>query len=83
MSTADQIDKPAARGAAIALGIIAVLALLSCCGCVTAPNSNLSLNFNFFGSFSRIVEAIGGTNSKPTGASEGGGGNGAHASLTP
>jgi len=42
-------------------------------GCVTAPNSNLSLNFNFFGSFSRIVEAIGGTNSKPTGASEGGG----------
>ena len=58
-------------GMIIRLAIVALL--LSCCGCVTAPNSNLSLNFNFFGSFSRIVEAIGGTNSKPTGASEGGG----------
>jgi hypothetical protein len=60
-----------------------VVALLACSGCVTAPNSNLSLNFNFFGSFSRIVEAIGGTNSKPTGASEGGGALTATVPMTP
>lgn len=71
------------RHAAIALGAIAVLALLSCCGCVTAPNSNLVVNLNLLGSFSRLGQALGGTNTTIKGQSEGGGALTATAPMSP
>jgi hypothetical protein len=71
--TADQIDKPADRGAAIALGIIAVLALLSLgTGCATG-GGNVAVTINFFGSLSRFGQALGGTNTQLRGEFAGGG----------
>ena len=73
MSTADQIDKPADRGAAIALGIIVVLALLSLgTGCATG-GGNVAVTINFFGSLSRFGQALGGTNTQLRGEFAGGG----------
>ncbi len=73
MSTSEQIDKPAERGAAIALGIIAVLALLSLgTGCATG-NGNVAVTINLFGSLSRFGQALGGTNTTIEGQIEDGG----------
>jgi len=73
MSVTDQIDKPTDRGAAIALGIIAVLALLPLgTGCSTG-NGNVAVTVNLFGSLSRFGQALGGTNTQIRGQSEGGG----------
>lgn len=74
--TTDQIDLPD-RHAAITLGAIAVLSLLSCCGC------GATITVNVLSSHSRYGQAIGGTNNVIRGQIEGGGGNGAHASVTP
>ena len=72
MTTSDQIDKPADRGAAIALGIIALLALLSIgTGCAT--NGNVAVTINLLSSHSRYGQAIGGTNTVIRGQIEGGG----------
>lgn len=62
----------------------AILAvLLSFNGCVTAPNSNQSITINLLGSLSRSAQSQGGTNTHARVQSDGGGGNGAHASMTP
>jgi len=59
------------RNICLACAIIA--ALLYCCGCVTAPNSNQSITINIFGSQSRFGQALGGTNTQLRGEFAGGG----------
>ncbi len=76
MSTSEQIDKPADCGAAIALGIIAVLALLS-----LGTGCGATVTINILSSQSRFVHAVG-TN-QTTLATEGGGGNSNKAAITP
>ncbi len=68
MNTVGQTDKPADRGAAIALGIIAVLALLS-----IGTGCGATVNINILSSHSRYGQAIGGTNTTIKGQIEGGG----------
>jgi hypothetical protein len=63
------------RHAAIALGAIAVLALLSCCGC------GATITVNVLSSHSRYGQSIGGTNTTIKGQIEGGGS--ATGTLTP
>ncbi len=73
MIPSNWIEKPTDRGAAIALGIIAVLALLSLgTGCATG-NGNVAVTINLFGSLSRFGQALGGTNTTIKGQIEGGG----------
>ena len=73
MTPSNWIEQPADRGAAIALGIIAVLALLSLgTGCATG-NGNVAVTVNFFGSLSRFGQALGGTNTQLRGEFAGGG----------
>ena len=75
MSQSELTYQPAERGAAIALGIIAVLALLSCCGC------GATVTVNIMSSHSRYGQAVGGTNTTIRGQIEGGGS--ATGTLTP
>jgi hypothetical protein len=75
MIPSNWIEQPSDRGAAIALGIIAVVALLSCCGC------GATVTINVLSSQSRFVHAVG-TNQTSL-ATEGGGGNSNKAALTP
>lgn len=65
----------------IRLAILAIL--LACTGCVTAPNSNLAVNLNLFGSFSRLGQALGGTNTQLRGEFAGGGSLTATAPMSP
>ena len=60
-----------------------IAALLYCCGCVTAPNSNQSITINLFGSLSRFGHALGGTNTTIRGQIEGGGNAAATVPLAP
>ena len=56
------------------IGVLSIIAaLLSCSGCVTAPNSNQSITINLFGSLSRFGHALGGTDTAIKGQIEGGG----------
>lgn len=56
---------------------VCALCLLLCGGC------GATVTINVLSSHSRYGQAIGGTNTGIRGQIEGGGGNGAHASLTP
>lgn len=57
--------------------LLAALYLLLCGGC------GATITVNVLSSHSRYGQAIGGTNTVIRGQIEGGGGNGAHATLTP
>ena len=56
------------------IGLLSIIAaLLSCSGCVTAPNSNQSITINLLSSHSRYGQSQGGTNTTIKGQIEGGG----------
>jgi hypothetical protein len=66
-----------------AMAITTLAVVLYCTGCVTAPNSNLAINVNLLGSFSRLGQALGGTNTTIKGHSDGGGSLTATAPMSP